>query len=284
MPALFERWLRDRIRRVANRIVDSVVFRFVRVPRWRRVALGVAVTVLAGCAPALRPTSRPAPPLFIPPLRKAPLSTDPLAVRFTEGAASPSGCFAISRRTGAVACLLGHYRAGSDWGERHLVVLSNSEEMVPEVTVLVQRTDSGVKLEPQSQRMLDALMRDGDFIGVGAPVTLPPNTPRSFGGLTIELRREEIFLSSMSMSDIKVVVRVEPRDGDGGAPSDQGENSDVLFANTLTTTACSEPSLSIRLLEPTIVLIERECRVDDGGDTEVTSSAWLCDSDRSRCD
>lgn len=250
----------------------------------RRLFIGLMVVLLPACVPAAtnRPPSLTSASLYIPRLPKQTPPTDPFVVRFDEGAAPPTGCFALSRRTGAVACVLGHYRIRTDWGERHLSVLSNGDESLPDVAVLVQHTDAGLKLEPQSQRMLDTVMRAGDYITIPAPVTLPHDTPRTFGRLTIELRREEINMTPISAWELKVLVRREPLGAD--AESDEGA-TDVLLANTMTATvACVDPSLSIRMLEPTIVLIERECRFDDDGDTEVTLSAWLCDSDRSRCD
>ena len=248
------------------------------------IALGLSAIVIAGCMPA-RPQapSLSSASLYIPKLKKRPTSQDPLAVRFSEGVGPPTGCFALSRRTGAIACVLGHFRVGSDWGERHLSILSNGDEATPDVPLLVQRTDDGLKLEPQSRQLLNGVMRDGDFIIMPAPVSLPTDTPRTFGKLTIELHREEIAMSTVTAWDLKVVVRAEPQ-GDDGEPGHEAA-ADVLFTNTLTAlAACVDPSLSIRMLEPTIVLVERECRVEDGADAEVTLSAWLCDSDRSRCD
>ena len=84
-------------------------------------------------------------------------------------------------------------------------------------------------------------------------------------------------------SDLKVIVRSDAltrKDAVDQPP----DTTDVLFENTLTSVACAAPSLSVRVLGPTVVLIERECRLDGGGEPEVVSGAWLCDSERARCD
>ncbi len=237
--------------------------------------------LLAACSRTARPVATAPEPLFIPPLARRTGPADPLSVRFGEGAAAPSGCFAVSRRTGAVACVLGQYAVASDAGGRHLSLLQSSDEGVPDVPVRVQKAQGGVKLESDSQRTLDALMREGDFVALGAPVMLSLDAPRSFGGLTVELRRGPTLLveglsPSAQLFDVEVIVRLEGR-GEANA-------EDVLLANTLTSVACRAPSLAVRVLEPTIVLLERECRLDDVGEPEVLVAAWLCDSERARCD
>lgn len=243
------------------------------------------VLVLAGCSPGARSASAPA-PLFVPPLSGPTVAADPVAVRFAEGAAPPSGCFAVSRRTGAVACALGQFGVGTTRGERYLSLLQSSDEALPFVPIRVQAAEGGLKLERQSQRTLDAIMREGDYIALGAPVAVPLESPRTFGELTVELRRASNSLSEelppgAGIFDLKVIVQV-----DGRPEQNEGvvEKGDVLLENTLTSVACLSPSLTVRVLEPKVVLIERECRLDDLAEPEVVVGAWLCDSERARCD
>ena len=245
----------------------------------RRVSLVLAF-LLAACSRRARPIAAPPQPLYVPPLVAPRPSKDPLAVRFAEGSAAPSGCFALSRRTGAVACVLGQYGATTGSGERHLALLQSSEDAMPDIPIRVQATDSGVKLERQSQQTLDAIMREGDFIALDAPVFVPLDSPRSFAGLRVELRRASTSLAEelppgALVYDLKVIVRPD------GLTEEKPE--DVLLENTLTSVACHAPSLAVRVLEPTVVLLERECLLD-AGEPEVLVAAWLCDSERVRCD
>ena len=250
----------------------------------------VLALALAACAPAARPPAASAPPtLYVPPLKTTASPPDSLEVRFGDDAAAPVGCFAVSRRTGAVACIVGQYGLASESGERRLTVLVNTDDGVPDVLMRVRATARGVELEPQSRQTLDTIMRDGDFVRLAAPTFVPTDAPRSFGGLTVELRREALPLpdgtpvSPDASSDLKVIVR-----SDALTTKDAAEQrldmTDVLFENTLTSVACAAPSLSVRLLGPTVVLLERECRLEGMGEPEVVSGAWLCDSERARCD
>jgi hypothetical protein len=209
-------------------------------------------------------------------LKKGIVQEDTLAVRFREGAAPPSGCFALSRRSGAVACLVGHHRVGSQFGERYLTVLSSRDDAPPNVPVHIRPSDAGPLLESESQRMLDELMVQGDYVALTPPLTLPPDGPRTFGKLTVELRREEIR-SVPPIWDVAVAVRPETDDIDAGS-------ADPLLVNTLTAVTCAEPTISLRELSPSLLLVERECRADEDGETEVMLAAWLCDSERSRCE
>jgi hypothetical protein len=187
--------------------------------------------------------------------------------------------------------LVGQYQTRSAWGERHLSLLSNAEDAVPDVPIHVRvpRAGSGIPLEldPSSLRTLDAIMVDGDFITLGPATAVPIDSPRVFGKLLIELRREEIGMRPDTTWDVRVVVRTDSEiEEDAQMPGGLGraDGTDVLLANTLTSVACQSPSLSIRVLEPTIVLLERECRVEADGQVEVMLGAWICDSSRSRCD
>lgn len=240
----------------------------------------LSVLVVAACSPSLRPVRHTSAPIFVPPLARPTAPNDALAVRFAEGAAAPSGCFAISRRTGAVACVLGHYGLTTASGERHLTLLQSSDESMPDIPVRVEATDTGMKLERQSRSTLDAIMREGDFIALGPPINVPLESSRAFGHFNIELRRASTSLSEelppgAGIFDLKVVVRVDER---------TEESTDVLFENTLTSVACLAPNLAVRLLEPSVMVIERECRLDDAVQPEIVLAAWLCNSDRARCD
>ena len=149
----------------------------------RRTVLALA---LAACAPAAHPRAASAPPtLYVPPLTTPASRPDSLEVRFGDDAAPPLGCFAVSRRTGAVACLVGQYGLQSESGERRLTVLLNTDDGVPDVLMHVRATTRGLELEPQSRHTLDAIMREGDFVKLSAPTFVPLDSPRSFGGLTI---------------------------------------------------------------------------------------------------
>ncbi len=240
---------------------------------------------LAACSRAGRPVASAPPPLFVPPLARPTVTADPLEVRFAEGAAPPAGCFAISRRTGAVACVLGQFGVATGSGERRLVLLQSSDEVVPDIPVRVQVTDGAVKLERQTRQTLDTLMRDGDFVALGAPVPVPLDAPRSFGGITVELRTASTALSeelppNAAVFDLEVIVQV-----DGRPPEHEEESKgELLLENTLTSVACLSPNLTVRVLEPKVVLIERECRLEDGREPELLLGAWLCDSERARCD
>ena len=250
----------------------------------RLITLAVLLA-LAACSRGARPLASAPPPLFVPPLAGPTIATDPLEVRFADGAAAPAGCFAISRRTGAVACVLGQFGAMTGSGERHLVLLQSSDEVTPDIPVRVQMTDGVLKLERQTRQTLDTIMRDGDFVALGAPVSVPLDAPRSFGGITVELRTASTSLSeelppNAGVFDLNVIVHA-----DGRAPEHEEQNKDeVLLENTLTSVACLSPSLTVRVLEPKVVLIERECRLDDGREPELLLAAWLCDSERARCD
>ena len=244
------------------------------------ISLFGSALAVAACSPSARPTSS-TPPLLVPRLVQSTVQAGPPAVRFPEGAAPPSGCFAISRRTGAVACLLGQYGLHTEAGERRLSLLQNSDEGVPDVPVRVKATVGGLELESHSRQMLDAIMREGDFVALGAPVSVPLDSPRSFGGMTIELRRASTSLSEelppdARIYDLEVVVHADTNELDA--------TDEVLLENTLTSVACLSPSLFVRVLEPRQVLIERECRLDESGEPELLVGAWLCDSDRARCD
>jgi len=247
--------------------------------------LGLAMLSLPGCSPAARRPSDAAAPFVIPPLRRTAPAIDSRAVRFLDGALAPSGCFARSRRTGAVACLVGQYSLGSEEGERRLSLLSPSDEGVPDVLVRVQTGSEGVRLAPYSQRALDALMREDDFVALGPAEIVPPDSPRVFGGLTVELRFTggdppgEASATAGQSGDLKVVVR-DARDAE--APPADG--TDVLLENTLASVTCVDPRLAVRLLEPAVVLIERECLLQEGRSPEIVSGAWLCDGGRARCD
>lgn len=232
--------------------------------------------MLVACASVARPPALTSAPLFIPPLKKGVVRDDAVAVRFAEGAPPPSGCFAVSRRTGAIACLVGHHRVGSQLGERYLTVLSSRDDSPPNAMVHVRLSDGGPQLEPDSRRMLDALMLEGDYVALTPAVTLPPDAPRTFGKLTVELRREEIR-TVPQIWDVAVVVRAETDDADAGSP-------EPLLVNTLTAVTCAEPTVSVRELSPALLLVERECRADEDGETEVMLGAWLCDSARARCE
>jgi hypothetical protein len=254
--------------------------------RFTVIGVILALTLDEGCKPAA-PARDTSMPLYIPPLSTSALVSDPLVVRFAEGAPAPSGCFAQSRKTGRVACLVGRYSLRNDTGERRLTQLSNSDDGVPDVPVRVVLTESGVRLAPQSRRMLDALMREGDFVKLGASTILPSDSPRSFGGLRIELHRWEYapheVLAPEGTSDLKITVRPEASGLEDPAQA-QAPESGILFENTLSAVACIDPSLTVRLLDPTVVLIERECRLESEDDLQVVLGAWLCSSDRARCD
>lgn len=241
-------------------------------------ALAALALALLACAASVGSTSTTSAPLFVPKL-EAGVHTDPRVRSFREDAAPPSGCFARSRRSGAVACMLGQYRLGADTGERYLALLAPGDVAATATNVGVVRTVDGLRLDDRSRRRLDALMAEGEFVTLAPPVVLPPDTPRVFGALTIELHREELSAAPVSLSDLSVVVR--PESADAG---DAGPSAGALLVNTLTAVACIDPSLSVRMLEPSLVLVERECRIDEGTDTEITLGAWLCDSERARCD
>jgi len=246
-----------------------------------RTPLFVSVLALAACSPAARPVSSASPPLFVPPLAGPAVATDPRAVRFAEDATPPEGCFAISRRTGAVACLLGQFGVRTETGERHLSLLQSSDDVAPDIPIRVHASSGGLRLDDHSRKTLDAIMRDGDFITLGTPVAVPLDSPRSFGGITVELRRASTALSEelppdAAIFDLQVVVHADARAEEA--------KDEVLLQNTLTSVACLSPSLSVRVLEPGVVLIERECRLDDGRAPELLLGAWLCDSERARCD
>ncbi|MDF2696672.1 MAG: hypothetical protein K0S65_5055 [Labilithrix sp.] len=242
--------------------------------------------VLVACTPPVVSRAPAAPPLDVPPLKQPAAQDTSNAVRFPDGAAPPFGCFATSRRTGAVACVVGHYGATSDSGERRLTVLSSSEDATPDIPVRVHAVAGRLQLEQDSQRTLDTIMRNGDFIALGSASIVPPESPRSFGGLTVELRRLESTSYGSSGTipstyvDLKVIVRTELLPSI--SPSDSAEKTDVLFENTLSSVTCVAPSLSVRVLEANSVLIERECRLEQ--EAEVVVGAWLCDSARARCD
>ena len=249
-------------------------------------AILLVLSTSDGCLPKLRATAEAALPLHVPPLRTPASPWDPRVVRFAEGSAPPYGCFAQSRRTGAVACVVGKHGIASEAGERRLSLLMNSDDGVADVLLRVQPSGVGLKLEATAQRALDALMRDGDFVALGPATTIEPNAARAFGKLTVELTRVESALyEAVSSEDldgigIKLVVRShEPVDD--AAPAGR---TDVLLENTLTAIACKGPKLAVRVLEPSVVLLERECRIDDGAEPEVILGAWLCDSERMRCD
>jgi hypothetical protein len=248
----------------------------------RCTVLGV---VLAACVPPAVVRTPAAAPLDVPPLKQPAHQDVSNTVRFPEGAPPPFGCFAMSRRTGAVACVVGHYGATSDGGERRLTVLSSSEDATPDVPVRVHAVAGKLQLEQDSQRTLDTLMRNGDFIALGSASIVPPETPRSVGGLTIELRRIETTYGAVgstpsTLLDLKVTVRIELLPS--LSPPGSAETTDVLFENTLSSVTCVAPSLSVRVLETNAVLIERECRLEE--EAEVVVGAWLCDSARARCD
>ncbi|MBX3207491.1 MAG: hypothetical protein KF764_20755 [Labilithrix sp.] len=245
------------------------------------------VLALAGCAPAARPAEGP-PALYVPPLRTPASQTGPLPVRFAEGAAPPSGCFGVSRRTGAIACLVGQYALASAAGERRVTVLANSDQAVPDLPVRVRTSPHGVELEPASRRALDALMLEGDFVALGTPDVVPVESTRALGGLVVELRRVGLTPEDglpprpARASDLRVVVRVDAPDADGSGR--EADTTTAIFENTLSSVTCTAPSLTVRVLEPTVVLLERECRLDEGGEPEVVAGAWLCNSEHARCD
>ncbi len=241
----------------------------------------LALAFMVGCAHAARPVTTTAAPLFVPPLDRPSLQGDSSAVRFGDGAAPPSGCFGISRRTGAVACVLGQFGVRKDSGERHLALLQSSDDVAPDIPIRVRASEGGLRLETESRRTLDTIMREGDFVELGAATPVPLDSPRSFGGITVELRRASTSLSEelppdARVFDLKVIVQADARDGES--------KDEVLLENTLTSVACSFPTLTVRVLEPRVVLVERECRLDDGDEPELLLGAWLCDSERARCD
>jgi hypothetical protein len=251
-------------------------------PLFRRTVLALA---LGACAPRAGHPRAPKPaPLEVPPLTRPDAQEDPLAVRFPEGSAPPSGCFARSRRTGAIACLVGHFGAGAE-GDRRLTILSTSDDATPDVPVRVRVAGGKTELDLASQRTLDSLMHDGEYMALGAPLLVPPESPRSFGNLIVELRRvespsdEAIAAMLRSPADLKVIVRASTPPSDASPPTDR---TDVLLENTLASVACSSPNLAVRVLEPNLVLVERECRLEE--EAEVVVGAWLCDSERARCD
>lgn len=212
---------------------------------------------------------------------------DPNAVRFADGAAPPSGCFGISRRTGTVACLVGQYALEGAAGERRVTLLSSSDAALPDLPVQVQVSTGVVRLEPQSRRVLDALMREGDFVALGAPVVVPVDSPQAFGGLVVELTAGTLdaqggsWTSRPGAGDLKVIVRSEAREAER---SERAPDESILLENTLSSVTCLAPSLAVRVLEPGVVLLERECRLDEGGGPEVVAGAWLCSSEQARCD
>ncbi len=162
-------------------------------------------------------------------------------------------------------------------GERYLSILSNGDDGIPNVSLHVEHVEGGLRLEVGSQRLLDAVMRDGDYITMDPPVIVTPDAPRAFGPLSVELHREEVPIASVTRWDLRLVVRVDPApDGD--------ETGGLLLQNTLTGVACADPTVAVRQLEPRLLLVERECRVDDETDSDLSVGAWLCDVERGRCD
>ncbi|MBX3217620.1 MAG: hypothetical protein KF850_36650 [Labilithrix sp.] len=255
-------------------------------PGARRLAAVLVAASLAGCgAPAARSPADGS--LYVPPLTAPAPPADPGVVRFADGAAPPSGCFAISRRTGAVACLVGQYALEAASGERRVTFLSSADAMAPDIPVQVHVSTGSVKLAPQSQRALDTLMREGDFIALGAPVVVPVDSPQTFAGLVVELNAVALgapdgsWINRAGAGDLKVVVRSETSDAERAA---RAPDQSPLLENTLSSVTCLAPSLAVRVLEHGVVLLERECRLDEGGGPEIVAGAWLCSSERARCE
>jgi hypothetical protein len=248
-------------------------------------AFVVALAAAAGCRPSAAPIAAPSGPLLIPPLDIAAAPVD--AVRFPEGAAVPSGCFAQTRHGREVACILGEYGARSTSGERRLVRLTNTEDGFPPLPIHTRLESGVVVLENESRKMLDELMRAGDFVALGGATAVPVNSKREIGGLLIELDHPS---SGRLRGDLKLVVRDSTRptpsldDADGDRDSDDGQEDDELFHNTLSLVRCDTATLAVRVLANGPVLVERECRRDQGGDAHVVLGAWLCDRELASCD
>jgi hypothetical protein len=204
----------------------------------------------------------------------APKVLDTGVVRFEDGAGAPSGCIGVSRRTGAVACVVGQYAGASDDGSRRLTLLG-AESDVPDLPLHV--TGPALTLEHESRVALDQLMRDGEFVTLGPPVMVPVDSKATFGQLEVRFGNDTPDTDRAGRV-IRVVVRslVIPD------PHPQWKSSaGVLLYDMLEDVACITPTLAVRSLDPDHVLLERICELADGG---VVAGAWLCDGARANCE
>lgn len=269
----------------------------------------VAIALAAGCgapgAGSSAPDARGV--LVIPPIGRG--AAGDMRVRFSApGAIAPSGCFAQSRRTGGVACMLGAYSPASDKGDRHVSLLINEEDSTPDLPIAVL---PGARIDEASRSTLDTMMKDGDFVAITAPSSsVASNSSRAYAGLLVELRLDSFEVDveeerpsvhaprkTETRTAIKVIVRLDKPvvrrpAALAGESSEGGEEDDVLLENSLGDIFCASPVVTVRVLDPmghapaaaSSVLIERECELSGEHAGEMMKSAWLCSVDRHRCD
>jgi hypothetical protein len=199
-----------------------------------------------------------------------------------ENASAPSGCFAISKRTGRVACIVGEYTptgsgsgSGSITSERKLTFLTTvaDQDVLPDVDV--HTLPGSPRLESSSRDTLNAIMREGDFVSIASlsrPEMIVLHAPgRSFGKLSIELQQTKAAHPTPGVAawDVHVIVHAVGR---------------RIFRNTLSDVECATPTLSVRAIDNGNYILERECRQGDAEDSITVLSAWLCSEDKLSCD
>ena len=205
-------------------------------------------------------------PLAIPPLGPPP--AEPEGLRFAAGAAPPAGCFARSLRTGALACVTGHFHPHGD-GERRLDILSNDDEPTAPIDL-----EGGPVLAEASRAKLNTLLRAGEFVPLTSHRSRQNVGPsQRFGPFHVQLQRS----SYSDDADTGTVVRT---DLVLDVTADADPEPEVLFHNTLRDVACDVATVDLRELDPRTILLERECQIGD----EIYLTAALCNGALGRCD
>ena len=237
--------------------------------------------LLAGCATAAPPAPIQA-PLEIPPLAARP--PEPDGLHFAEGAAPPAGCFARSRRTGAVACVTGHFHPHGD-GERRLSILENEDAPTAPLDLALA---GGAALAEPSRKALNERLGEGEYVALtGRPVRMTVGPPHVFGSFRVALeRRTSHEHTGVPTSDLVLDVtrnalpREERPPDPWGDPDEMTKGPSILFNNILSDVVCDVAAVDVRELDTRTILVERECRVGD----EIYLAATLCNDALGRCD
>jgi hypothetical protein len=235
----------------------------------RRVFLSLAL-VIAACA-------RPAKP---PVVAMANLQADELASswasraaprRFEAGALAPEGCFAWSVARASAACVLGQWHHRRTSPPRVVSFLAAAGEEPQPMPLLLEGEDQALATEPAivvlSRSRLDVAMREGAFVQLPPGTAVAKNAPPvTVGPFTVSLRSEARLAAFMTFVNVHL-----------------GASEPPLIDEPYGPMPCPDPRLVVYRVSPTIVVVERSCRLvaPQVDDDQVT--AWVCDAGLRTC-
>lgn len=229
----------------------------------RSLRFGLAASSLLAASACAR--SRPSPRVAAPPAVDPSLAWKAHAVprRFGPGADAPAGCFAWSASRASAACVLGQWPYRRASVPRVVSFLAASgDEPIP-LPLQLESEDRALAREPRiavlSRNRLDVAMRDGAFVELPAAITISSNAPpRAVGPFTVAMRHASL--------DVRL-ARTGPS----------------LLTDADGTTQCPDPGSRVFQVSPSLLVVERVCRLAASRGRDVVVTAWVCDGAKGVC-